>query len=471
MSSLETRVVPMPVDDDPRKARSGEIQRLKARDNSTNFLHLAFVYLVMATTIAAALLAFSAIAAAGMSWWWNVPVAALSVIIMGASQHQFGGAIHEATHYMLFDDKKLNELASDWLAAFPIYTSTYAFRLHHLAHHQFVNDPERDPNFDQAKDSGHWLDFPIAHIDLLIAIVKQLNPVLLVSYIIARARYSALGVDTNPYADPDRKGTPWAIRVGVLFAVGMPFVLIPIIALGRYGGLPLGTMVSIALAVLVAAAVAVGVYYWRLPEAEFPQSRINPVISHKATALGRIIYLTIVYGALTAGEYLANAPVWGYYLLFWLLPLFTTFPLFMILREWLQHGNADRGRYTNSRIFLVNPFARYAIFPWGMDYHLPHHLFASVPHYKLKQLHAFLLGDPEYAEKGLVVEGWSWRKSAGHPTIVDVLGPAYTPQGNAAHVDDATLENADVNDAAGIARHIADSRRGISVKGVPQQKS
>ncbi|MBL8565461.1 MAG: fatty acid desaturase [Hyphomicrobiaceae bacterium] len=442
-----------------RATRSDEIRQLKARDNTTNFYYLAFVYLVVATTIALALWSFDAVAAAGLGWWWNIPAAFLAVVAIGASQHQLGGAIHEGTHYMLFDDRRLNELASDWLAAFPIYTSTYAFRLHHLAHHQFVNDPERDPNFDQAKDSGHWLDFPIAHIDLLIAIVKQLNPARLVSYIVARARYSALGVDTNPYADPSRKGTPWAIRVGVLFAVGMPFVLVPIIAAGRYGGLPMGTMTSIALVVLLASALAVAAYYWRLPETSYPQSRINPVISHKSTALGRIGFLTIVYAALTITEYVSGAPVWGYFSLFWILPLFSTFPLFMILREWLQHGNADRGRYTNSRIFLVNPFARYAIFPWGMDYHLPHHLFASVPHYKLKALHRFLLKDPEYAEKGLVVEGWSHKKAAGHPTIVDVLGPEYTPSGNKVHVDDATLENADVNDAAAIARHAAESAR------------
>ncbi len=465
MSSIETTAnSPDAANDGGRGLRSREIQRLKSRDNHTNFFHLGFAYLVMAATIAATLWAFSAINASGLSWWWNLPVLFLAVVTMGASQHQLGGAIHEATHYMLFDNKKLNELASDLLAAFPIYTSTYAFRLHHLAHHQFVNDPERDPNFDQAKDSGHWLDFPIAHIDLLIAIARQLNPVLLVKYIIARARYSALGVDTNPYADTSRKGSPWAIRLGVLFAVGMPFVIIPIIALGRYGSYPLGTMVVIATAVLLAAAAAVTYYYWLLPEEDYPQSRINPVISHRATAIGRIGFMTVLYAALNIGEYVTDQPVWGYYALFWILPLFTTFPLFMILREWLQHGNADRGRYTNSRIFLVNPFARYAIFPWGMDYHLPHHLFASVPHYKLNELHQFLLGDREYAEKGLVVEGWSHRKSGGHPTIVDVLGPAFTPKGNATHVDDATLENADVNDVAGIARHSADSLRGISTR-------
>ncbi len=223
----------------PIHARADEIRRLKARDNVTNFFHLGFVYGIILLTVGATLWSFDAVAAAGLGWWWNVPAAVLAIVILGASQHQLGGAIHEGTHYILFENKKLNELASDWFAAFPIYTSTYAFRLHHLAHHQFVNDPERDPNFNQARDSGHWLDFPLQHIDLLIAIAKQLNPVLLVSYIVARARYSALGVDSNPYADPQRRGSPWAVRIGVLFAIGMPLVLIPIIALGRYGGFDL----------------------------------------------------------------------------------------------------------------------------------------------------------------------------------------------------------------------------------------
>ncbi len=59
----------------------------------------------------------------------------------------------------------------------------------------------------------------------------------------------------------------------------------------------------------------------------------------------------------------ATATRWGYYGLYWVLPLFVTFPVFMILREWLQHGNADRGRLTNTRVFLTNPIFRYAVLP------------------------------------------------------------------------------------------------------------
>lgn len=432
-----------------RSSRHETIQRLKERDNTTNLKYLARDYAIIVATIAVAFWSFGAVEDAGLGWWWDIPVAIVAIVILGAAQHNLGGCVHEGTHYTLMADRKMSELVSDWFAAFPIYTSTQAFRLHHLAHHQFVNDPERDPNFDQARDSGHWLDFPIAHVDFLVAIVKQLNPVRLVSYIAARARYSAIGVDTNPYADPERRGSPWLIRAGVLFAVGAPAVVMTCIVLEqRMLGL-------VALVVMLAAVVG---YYLTRDEADFPQSRINPVISHRTTQIGRVVFLGIVYVALTLGEWATGVPTWGYYGLFWILPMFTTFPLFMILREWLQHGNADRGRYTNSRIFLTNPLFAYAVFPWGMDYHLPHHIVASVPHYKLKDLHELLSEEPEYAEKALVVEGWSHHGEAGHPTIIDVLGPGYTPQGNPVHVDDATLELADINDHAGIDTHVKASR-------------
>lgn len=64
--------------------------------------------------------------------------------------------------------------------------------------------------------SGHWLDFPLTQYELLLAFVRQFNPVRLVKYIIARARYSAIGSDDNPYADKKRQGSPWVVRVGAL---------------------------------------------------------------------------------------------------------------------------------------------------------------------------------------------------------------------------------------------------------------
>lgn len=445
------------------KARDyrADIQTLKARDNYTNFAHIAKVWLIGIATIAVSIWSFSFVASLGLDWWWNLPVAVAAVFIMGACQHQLGGIVHEGTHFILFENRRLNELASDWFGAFPIYTSTFAFRLHHLAHHQFVNDPERDPNFGQAEDSGHWLDFPVAHIDFLWAIVRQLSPVRLVSYIAARARYSALSIGSNPYADPDAPDASWVMRWGILYALMVPFVTVSLLTVGEAGYAKAALMAAWALGVTVAATIAIVAYYAVTPERAFPQSRLDPVISHRTTTISRMLFLALTYGGLSTVEYVTGAPAWGYFGLFWLLPLFSTFPLFMILREWVQHGNADRGRYTNSRVFLVNPFMRYAVFPFGMDYHLPHHLMAAVPHYKLKDLHELLLEkDAQYATKAQVVEGWSGhRADQENPSIVDVLGPEFAASGNAAFVDDTTLDYASVNDKEAIESQKAASRQ------------
>ena len=59
---------------------------------------------------------------------------------------------------------------------------------------------------------------------------------------------------------------------------------------------------------------------------------------------------------------------------------------FMFLRDVYQHSNADDGRLTNSRVFFTDPFTRWAVFVYGQDMHIPHHLFPAVPHYRLRKL-------------------------------------------------------------------------------------
>ena len=442
----------------PDRAESGApagldaeaVRDLKARDNVTNWLHLAQIYVVVAGTIALAIAATGWIAANGYGWGWSVLVNAAAVLILGAAQHQFGGAIHEGTHFLLFKDRKLNELASDWLAAFPIYTSTYQFRIHHLAHHQFVNDPERDPDIAQLKESGHWLDFPVPPIELLWSFVKCLSPLKLFLFTIFRAKYSAVGFDKHAYIDPDAEGSKWPLRVGILYAVAVPIATAELI---RFGHPELGVVVLAASTVLAIA------YLLLVPEQAFTQTRLAPVISHRATMISRVVYFAVLYGALTLVTLMGWAPAWSYFVLYWVLPLFTAFPLFMMLRQWVQHGNADRGRYTNTRVFLTGPLVRYAVFPWGMDYHLPHHLIASVPHYNLKRLHALLLKDPTYREKGVVLHGFFAPTPAG-PSALTALGPEHAPAARErAFVDNAALEYAELRDAEAIAREAARSEQ------------
>ncbi|MET0432037.1 MAG: fatty acid desaturase, partial [Hyphomicrobium sp.] len=214
-------VVGAPTEARPRGVRRGDaIRELKKRDNYTNLAHIAFVYLVIIVSLTATIWSYGAVAAAGLEWWWNIPMTLLCIAAIGASQHQFGGVIHEGTHFTLFENKIMNELASDWLAAFPIYTSTFHFRLHHLAHHQFINDPVRDPDFAQLHDSGHDLDFPITHFEMLKALGRQLWLPNLFRYTLARARYSALGTVNNPYVDRERRGERLPTTAGILYAIG-----------------------------------------------------------------------------------------------------------------------------------------------------------------------------------------------------------------------------------------------------------
>lgn len=428
-----------------------EVQAFKARDNFTNLYYIAGIYVVIIAALTAGIWSVEGFVNGSVPLWLMLPVSIIAILAIGASQHQFGAVIHEGTHYTLFENRKLNELASDYLGGFPIYTSTQSYRLHHFAHHQFVNDPDRDPIATQASESGHWLDFPVTHVQLLKGFLRLINPVNLVRYMISRAKHSALPQGSNPFFDADHEANPWAVHIGVLFAVGVPAVMVPLILMQQQ---------MLALAFLAIAWIGMVVFYLLLPDEQWPRARITPTISDRATIIGRMSYLGVIYGALTVIEYSTGVGAWGYYGLFWILPLFTAFPVFMVLREWIQHGNADRGRLTNSRVFLVDPISRYAVFPLGMDYHLPHHLYAQVPHYKLKALHEALLRDREYAEKGQVVEGWVGAGRSGEPSIIEVLGPAYATRGNEIHIDETATEDAEVRDVEKLKKHSKDSQSG-----------
>jgi fatty acid desaturase len=219
----------------------------------------------------------------------------------------------------------------------------------------------------------------------------------------------------------------------------------------------------LALTVVLPAMWAVVVVILALlPKKYYLHTRLDRVISHRLTAIGRVTHLAILFAAVSAVQLMGWGPAWTYFAILWVIPVFTTFPLFMILRQWVQHGNADRGRYTNTRVFLAGPLVRYAVFPWGMDYHLPHHMIASVPHYNLPKLHEALMRDPEYREKGVIVEGYfgEAENERGNPTALGVLGANYAPKRReAVYVDTAALEHADVVDAAGLAREVEESLR------------
>ena len=125
---------------------------------------------------------------------------------------------------------------------------------------------------------------------------------------------------------------------------------------------------------------------------------------------------------------------WPLFLLFWVLPLLTLYPLLMQLREIAHHSNApDDGDFTNSRVFRVHPMLAAAVFPYGQAFHLTHHLFAMVPHYRLPEAHRILMRYEPYRRNLVICRGYFFRTpGTDGPSVLDVLarGDASTPGAN-----------------------------------------
>src|ERR1700722_13931493 len=76
-----------------------EIMRLRQVDNHTNLFFLALEYLSLATVIGGAIAFAEYRHAWGLSWFWNVPVFAIAMILIGGMQHRLAGLGHESSHY------------------------------------------------------------------------------------------------------------------------------------------------------------------------------------------------------------------------------------------------------------------------------------------------------------------------------------------------------------------------------------
>jgi fatty acid desaturase len=413
-----------------------KLQELRFTDNVTNLFYLVRTYLYLALIIGGMLTFY---AFNDWAWWLNVPVTLLAILLIGAGQHQLTGLAHEASHHILFRNRFWNDLVSDWLCMFPLFSSTQHYRLQHIAHHQFVNDPERDPDVSQLQTSGHWLDFPVDKKTFLVTLLKQLWLPNLVRFMRIRAAYNAIPTDKNPYLKKGWKPNKTTVRVGILYILAL---------IGALAGCVVYESPLLLALVPAGMYAAIMAFYALIPETMFHQSRVHPVISMRAMTLMRMTYISLLFNGLAWLSLFVTPYAAVYYLLLWVVPIFTSFSFFMILRQLVQHGNGDRGWLTNTRVFFINPLINFAVFPMGQDYHLPHHLFASVPHYRLKELHEALVACQEYREQAVVVEGYflPYEKPPTKPTVLDVLGPGYHHRAAEVYIDDAVLEGEEVEE-------------------------
>ena len=78
------------------------------------------------------------------------------------------------------------------------------------------------------------------------------------------------------------------------------------------------------------------------------------------------------------------------YLVLWVLPLVTVVQAILRLRAIAEHGATTdfSSPLTAARTNLGPAWLRWLIFPHNVNYHIEHHLYASVPQYNLARLHA-----------------------------------------------------------------------------------
>lgn len=90
----------------------------------------------------------------------------------------------------------------------------------------------------------------------------------------------------------------------------------------------------------------------------------------------------------------------------WIVAYLTTFSLYVRIRSIAEHACTEGGPdvLNNTRTTHANWLARLTVAPFRVNYHVEHHLMASVPYYRLKALHAKL------RERGLVDAASGYRE-------------------------------------------------------------
>jgi fatty acid desaturase len=398
-----------------------QVKRLRQVDNYTNFVYLAIDYLCLLVVIGGAVVFAEYRAQWGLAWSWNVPVFFTAIVLIGGLQHRLAGLGHESSHYSFMRNRYLNDLLPDLLCMFPLITTIHFYRLFHLGHHQFTNDPERDPDLLNLGHGKQANEFPMSRGRFIARVYFAfvIAPLRFLHYQWAYMKVNTLGLGHNVYMDralANAEGKPGRIRLatilGIAYIAGLSFVLRYLTGTDRVSLLVPAGLLGL---LLLAAAIAY------LPDWAMYRSPLRQVYSSRFASMFRMTYYTILLVGLAQIRWATGGRSAIYPVLLWFIPLGTSFMFFMFLRDVYQHSNADAGRLTNSRVFFTDIFTRWAVLVYGQDMHIPHHLFPAVPHYRLGRLHDLLKREHEAYRSQVVETHGTFRDAQGRATILDEM--------------------------------------------------
>lgn len=81
--------------------------------------------------------------------------------------------------------------------------------------------------------------------------------------------------------------------------------------------------------------------------------------------------------------------LWPYYLLLWMLPALSPLQAILRLRAVMEHGAVGdlSNPRTAARTTMMPAWAGWLLAPFQVNYHIEHHLYPSIPHYRLAEAH------------------------------------------------------------------------------------
>ncbi len=100
--------------------------------------------------------------------------------------------------------------------------------------------------------------------------------------------------------------------------------------------------------------------------------------------------------------------IWVYVILFWIIPFLTWQQFTRRVRLMADHTLVPESALMQTSVVIPNWFDDLFMVPHNFGYHLPHHLFISIPFYRLPRAHHLLMQNPLYAQQAFVVRGY-WK--------------------------------------------------------------
>ena len=112
---------------------------------------------------------------------------------------------------------------------------------------------------------------------------------------------------------------------------------------------------------------------------------------------------------------------WTEFLLYWVVPYFSFFFMFMYVRSVADHFGPTMDYdhdLTSTRTVMPFFWEKWFFSPHHINFHIEHHLYASVPFYRLPELSRILMSNPSYAARAHITYGFVtglWRELVAKP--------------------------------------------------------